>query len=75
MTILDSYSKDQITHTLKAGEKLTKHWNLKQSYGWYDFAIEVNTDTSFQRHIAGHVENGEESMTDPAIGAPTPNFI
>jgi phospholipase C len=75
VSILDAYSKDQITHTLKAGEKLTKHWNLNQSYGWYDFAIEVNTDTSFQRHIAGHVENGEESMTDPAIGAPTPNFI
>jgi phospholipase C len=73
VSILDAYSKDQITQTLNAGEKLTKHWNLKQSYGWYDFAIEVNTDTSFQRHIAGHVENGEESMTDPAIGAP--NFI
>jgi len=75
VSILDSYSKDQTTHTLKAGEELTKHWNLKKSYGWYDFIIEVNTDASFQQHIAGHVETGEESMTDPAIAAPTPNFI
>ena len=67
--------KEQITHNLRAGEALTKHWNLKKSYGWYDFVIEVNTDPTFQRHIAGHVETGEESMTDPAIGAPTPNFI
>jgi phospholipase C len=74
VSILDSYSKDQTTHTLKAGEELTKHWNLKKSYGWYDFVLEVNTDTTFQQHIAGHVETGEESMTDPAIGAP-PNFI
>jgi phospholipase C len=73
VSILDNYSKDQTTHTLRAGEELTKHWNLKKSYGWYDFVIEVNTDTSFQRQIAGHVETGEESMTDPAIGAP--NFI
>jgi phospholipase C len=75
VSILDSYSKDQITHNLKAGEELTKHWNLKKSYGWYDFVIEVNTDTTFQQHIAGHVETGEESMTDPAIGAASPNFI
>src|SRR5207245_114588 len=52
--IVDAYSKDEITHTLKTGEELTKHWSLKKSYGWYDFVIEVNTDTSFQQHIAGH---------------------
>jgi phospholipase C len=69
VSIVDAYSKDEITHTLKAGEELTKHWNLKKFYGWYDFIIEVNTDTSFQRQIAGHVETGGESMTDPAIGA------
>src|SRR5258708_3663902 len=64
VSILDNYSKDQTTHTLRAGEELTKHWNLKKSYGWYDFFLGVNTDTSFQQHIAGHVETGEESMTD-----------
>jgi phospholipase C len=75
VNIVDAYSKDEIAHTLKTGEKLTRHWNLKKSYGWYDFVIEVNTDTTFQRHITGHIETGEESMTDPAIGAPTPNFV
>jgi phospholipase C len=75
VSIVDAYSKDEITHTLEQGEELKKHWNLKKSYGWYDFLIEVNTDTTFQRRIAGHVETGEESMTDPAIGAPSPNFI
>ena len=69
MSIVDAYSKDEITHTLKTGEELTKHWNLKKTSGWYDFVIEVDTDTSFQQHIAGHIETGEESMTDPAIGA------
>jgi phospholipase C len=75
VSLFDFYSQEQITHTLEQGEALKKHWNLKKSYGWYDFLIEVNTDTTFQRRIAGHVETGEESMTDPAIGAPTPNFI
>jgi hypothetical protein len=31
------------------------------------------TNRRFQQHIAGHVETGEESMTDPSIGVP--NFI
>jgi phospholipase C len=70
ITIFDAYTTDKTTHTLKAGEDLSKHWHLKQSHGWYDFIIQVSSDTSFQRRIAGHVETGDDSMTDPAIGAP-----
>jgi phospholipase C len=69
LSILDAYTKDQTSHHVEAGEELTKHWNLKTSHGWYDFVIEVSTDSTFQRHIAGHIETGEDSWTDPAIGA------
>ncbi|MCU1222178.1 MAG: phospholipase phosphocholine-specific [Edaphobacter sp.] len=74
VSILNVYTKHQITHDLKPGAELTKHWSLKKFFGWYDLVIEVDTDSTFQRHIAGHVETGEDSITDPAIGAPTPNF-
>jgi phospholipase C len=69
LSILDAYTKDQTSHHVETGEELTKHWNLKTSHGWYDFVIEVSTDSTFQRHIAGHIETGEDSWTDPAIGA------
>ena len=74
LSILDVYTKDQTSHRLKAGEELTRHLNLEKFYGWYDFVVEVPTDSTFQRRIAGHVETGEDSLTDPAIGtAQTPS--
>jgi hypothetical protein len=30
--------------------------------------VTVEADLHFQRHVAGHVETGSDSMTDPAIG-------
>lgn len=69
VSILDAYSKEKISHDLKPGEIFTKHWPLTHTFGWYDFTLEVETDSSFQRQIAGHIETGRDSMTDPAIGA------
>jgi phospholipase C len=68
LTILDTYTKETTTHTIKAGDTISTHSPRKQFYGWYDFVVEVSSDTTFQRRIAGHVETGEDSMTDPAIG-------
>ena len=69
VSIADVYTKEKLTHNLKTGETLTKHWPLKKSYGWYDFIVAVNSDSTFQQRIAGHVETGDDSMSDPAIGA------
>jgi hypothetical protein len=30
--------------------------------------VEIEGDARFRRHIAGHVETGLDSMTDPAMG-------
>jgi phospholipase C len=72
VSILDVYTGDKTTHTLKPGEEFTTHWSLQKFHNWYDLVVEVNSDSSFQRRLAGHVETGEDSVTDPAIGAPTP---
>jgi phospholipase C len=45
---------------------------LHESFGWYDMTVGVDSDASFQRQLAGHVEAGKPSMTDPAIAAPVP---
>ena len=68
-TILDTYTGETALHTIpKAGDTHSIHSARKQFHGWYDFTIEVSSDTSFQRCFAGHVETGEDSLTDPAIG-------
>jgi phospholipase C len=51
------------------GERITQHWHIGESFGWYDLKITVEGDVSFEQHIAGHVETGRDSMTDPLIGA------
>lgn len=67
--VLNVYTNETATSTVQPGKNLVKYWPLKDSYGWYDFVIEVDSDSSFKQHIAGHVETGKDSVSDPAIGA------
>lgn len=67
--ILDAYSKKTVTHRLREGESLREYWQLEASYGWYDLTVEVEPDSGFLRRLAGHLETGKDSMSDPAIGA------
>ena len=67
--ITDAYTNNKTTHNLHPGLPLHTHFNLKKTSGWYDFIVEVDSDPTFQQRIAGHLETGEDSMTDPAIAA------
>ncbi len=69
LRIMDAYSRQTVTRTLEPGRSLTWHWPLEASFGWYDLTIEVESDSSFQQRLAGHVESGFDSVTDPALGA------
>ncbi|MES2651809.1 MAG: phospholipase C, phosphocholine-specific [Bacteroidota bacterium] len=42
--------------------------NLQKSKGWYDFKVSIKGDTAFEQHYAGHVETGEDSISDPLMG-------
>ena len=69
LSILDAYTNETFTHHLEQGQSLEKSWPLERSYGWYDLTVEVDSDSSFKWQLAGHVETGSDSVTDPAIGA------
>jgi len=43
------------------------HLDLSQSGRWYDFTIKQNPSSDFERRYMGRVENGEESISDPAM--------
>jgi phospholipase C len=66
--ITDAYTRRTVTLALEAGKSVTWHWSLEASFGWYDLTVDVASDASFQRRLAGHVETGCPSVSDPAIG-------
>jgi phospholipase C len=38
------------------------------THGWYDITVTSSEDARFVRGLAGHVENGRPSVSDPALG-------
>jgi phospholipase C len=40
---------------------------LRSSSNWYDVSVVSDSDTTFLRRIAGHVETGAIGVSDPGI--------
>ena len=66
--VRDKYSGDSVEHQLRPRESMSTQRPLKRSFGWYDFVITVEGDHDFVCQLAGHVENGDDSISDPAMG-------
>jgi phospholipase C len=65
----DVYSGKRWSYDLAPGEEGSRQFSLADTFGWYDFIVETEQDPTFRYEIAGHAESGQESRTDPAIGA------
>lgn len=63
-----AYRVDQpLKIVLKAGQSVSQHWQLEDSWRWYDFAVTCSQDSKFYRRFAGRVETGDDSVSDPAM--------
>ncbi len=67
--VSDYYTGRATEHKLRPDETIREFWPLEKSHGWYEFTIETESDAGFQRRLAGHLETGYDSMSDPAIGS------
>jgi len=56
------------TIALSGGQTIDVPWPLGASAHWYDFELTSDHDKWFQRRLAGHVETGAPSTSDPAFG-------
>jgi phospholipase C len=53
---------------LAAGGSLAEAWPIRASAHWYDIVLTVPSQPDFLYRLAGHVETGAASFSDPAIG-------
>jgi len=68
VTIRDAYSSRETTLSLRSGQSGTERWSLSPTRGWYDLLVTVQGDPQFRYRYAGHLENGRDSISDPAMG-------
>ena len=68
VTVRDvSYGRGERTIPIAAGATQDLLWDLQPSHHWYDLAISIG---QHEWRLAGHVEDGHESVSDPANVAP-----
>ena len=72
VNVFDLYTHRKVELELEADGELSEFWSLDRSYGWYDFWITTRSDPGFKHRLAGHLETGRDSMSDPAIGTVDP---
>jgi phospholipase C len=68
LTIFDKYESRRTRLVLAPGESAAPGWSLSPSGGWYDLSITADGDPSFLYQLAGHVETGEDTISDPLMG-------
>jgi phospholipase C len=68
ITVLDKYSGHAMGETIESGASASKRWSLARFDGWYDFVISAAYDDDFEQQLAGHLETGKDSVSDPAMG-------
>ncbi|MGW7488298.1 phosphocholine-specific phospholipase C [Streptomyces sp. NPDC054786] len=67
LTVTHAYGGAHETFTVRAGATVKKPVDLRASKRWYDLSVTSDADSTFLRRFAGHVENGEAGVSDPAI--------
>jgi phospholipase C len=69
VSVLDAYKDKTVTsRLLQPGQTLNDKLQLAPFHGWYDLIVTVAGDPSFKYRLAGHVETGDDSSSDPAMG-------
>ena len=70
VSVDNTYNGESISYVLAPGERIEKRWHLDESFGWYDLIVRANAEEGFLQRLAGHVETGADSVSDPAMAVP-----
>ncbi|MFJ8074384.1 phosphocholine-specific phospholipase C [Streptomyces sp. NPDC096176] len=67
LTVTNAYGGTSRSFTVGAGGTVRHSVGLAASDHWYDVTVTSNASAVFLRRLAGHVETGSPSMSDPGI--------
>jgi phospholipase C len=66
--VTDGYSGHGSDRQLQQGASWSTTWSTGKLFGWYDLTVQVASDAGFAYRLAGHVEDGRDSASDPGMG-------
>ena len=66
--LLDGYTGKSLSQNLRPNETFQEKLSLARFGGWYDLIVKVSGHSRFKYQLAGHVETGKDSISDPALG-------
>jgi phospholipase C len=66
--VLDAYTGLPRAQLVEPNETIEGELPLNLFRGWYDLIVTVAGDATFKYRLAGHVESGRASWSDPALG-------
>jgi phospholipase C len=67
VTLTDQYSGHSRAMELRPGAAKHARWDVERTGRWYDVVITVRDDADFRVQLAGRIENGKDSISDPAM--------
>ena len=63
----NAYTRSPARHyQLEPGATVEDRWSVQDTYGWYDLSVTCDASATFLRRLAGRVESGRPSVSDPA---------
>jgi len=68
VNVTDGYTGRTTKLSVTAHGQATRSWSLRHAGGWYDLSLTLAGEDLPAIHYAGHLENGEDSISDPLIG-------
>ena len=57
---------------LAAGDAREERWSIAAAAHWYDVSVTLEDDADFLHRLAGHIETGAASLSDPILGRSEP---
>ncbi|WP_374583700.1 phosphocholine-specific phospholipase C [Pseudoduganella sp.] len=64
----NAYGRPASSYTVAAGQQAVVRVAVGASFGWYDLSVTCDADSQYLRRLAGRLENGLPSRTDPVLG-------
>ncbi|MGW1927527.1 phospholipase domain-containing protein, partial [Streptomyces massasporeus] len=67
VTLINAYGGAQKTLSVAKGATVTHSVDVSAAHHWYDVTVTSSASTDYVRRLAGHVETGTASVSDPAV--------